>query len=139
MKTPRDLLLEKHRAAEPRLDALRQSVLRQAAAPARGERPAAKLSFGQQVWAELILPVRRIWAGLAAAWAVIVVMNVLGGDTRAPALAQQTPAAPEVLIAFQESSRLLAEENAPPVLAPAEPPRFVPRPRSERAVPCKMA
>ena len=69
MKTPREILLARHRAAEPKLDAIREAVLAEALnVPAPGQpapRPsrAGVFSVGMTLWRELILPSRRAWSG----------------------------------------------------------------------------
>jgi len=70
MKTARELLLNRHRSIEPKLDALRSkavAALRNSATDAqiRG----ARTSLPLRIWQELILPARRLWLGMAAAGA----------------------------------------------------------------------
>jgi len=95
MKTPRDILFEKHAAATPALDRARRAAVEQAAclftpsaqktrhAPGRSRqdacstlngaikqiiRPATFLFLPRQIWAGLFLPARRVWMGLAFTW-----------------------------------------------------------------------
>lgn len=83
MKTPRDILLAQHRAAEPKLDAIRRVVVsevlnNQGTKEQRLKQNLVAWSLGgsNTLWHELILPCRRIWAGLAAIWVLIVAANI---------------------------------------------------------------
>ena len=81
-------------------------------------------------WRELLWPCPQAWAGLAAAWVLILALNA---ETREPvqvATARSTPPAREVLMAFKERRRLLAELVGPPVQVEPQKP-LAPRPRSE--------
>jgi len=79
---------------------------------------------------DLLWPCPQAWAGLAAVWVVILIMNFPGGKTEV-ARSKPVPSSPEVLMALREHRRLLVELIESPM--PVEPPRtFVPRRRSER-------
>jgi hypothetical protein len=81
-------------------------------------------------WRELLWPCPQAWVGLAAVWAVILVLNVASHETIEVAGRRAAPLSRELIMALQEQRRLFSEliEPAPPV----EPARtFVPRPRSE--------
>lgn len=133
MKTPRDILLERHRAADPKLDAIRREVVwegRRAAVPKF--RVADTATLPVLIWRELIIPSRRIWAGLAATWILIFVFNFAQRDP-AELMARKTPPpSPEMILTFRQQERLLAEligPNEPQAVAPPKP--FLPQPRSE--------
>ena len=67
MKTPRDLLLNRHRPALPKLDVIRRTVLAEhVGGPALPDE--APAGFLAQAWFELFWSCRRAWIGLAAAW-----------------------------------------------------------------------
>lgn len=144
MKTPREILLARHRPAEPKLDAIRQQALAalqggpRTATAASGPRNGWKLgALVHQAWFELVWPSRRAWGGLAAMWVAIVAVNVgLKVETPAGPHSMRTPT-PELARAFQEQRRLLAELLPPTANPPAETPPANPRPRSERALPWK--
>ena len=135
MKTPREVLLERHRAAETKLNALRENVrvsaFPPADAPARQPFP-VRAAF--TLWRELVLPCRRVWAGLAAVWFAILLLNYCdGGSPKMPA-GQTAASAPEVLMVLREQKQIVAELinpalPPPPVSAPAP---AVPGPRGER-------
>src|SRR6266850_14918 len=82
-RTPREILFERHRDAEGRLDAIRERVLVQelaatGAGAMHGSRDVAQIlvRLPVRIWTELFWPCRRIWAGLAAAWLVIMAVNL---------------------------------------------------------------
>jgi hypothetical protein len=72
MKSPRDLLLSKHRQMGARLDAVRGEVLQgieqRDATPSRG--------FAMSLWHELFWSCRRVWFVVAGAWLLIAVLNL---------------------------------------------------------------
>src|SRR5580658_9319977 len=82
MKTPREILSERHRAVDGRLDALRREVVAEhVLGPRLAVKPRAVAGAGFShvaltLWRELVLPCRRIWLGLGAAWLVIVAAHL---------------------------------------------------------------
>ena len=146
MKTPREILFERHRSAEPRLDSIRQKALAKLAAaravdasapgPARGPWLQTVL---KKVWLELIWPSRHAWAGMALLWLALLVANLQMKAASPILAANRTARARDVAQAVQEQRRVLTELLQPisaPAL-PAQPGRPNPRPRSERLTPCK--
>jgi hypothetical protein len=137
MKTPRDILLAHHRAAEAKLDAVRDEViagLNREKTKAPNPLPsfaACWLGGSNKLWRELIFPCRRIWAGLAAAWVLIFLVNFSIRD-HSPTVMAKAPALE--MMSFREQQRLLNEllaDRSPP--ADSERPKpFLPRSRSER-------
>ena len=120
---------------------LRQQPLRQIPAEWRGEiLDAARNVYDPQLstlnpqpipwWRELLWPCPQVWAGLAAVWAVILLLNVASHETIEVASRQKSPPSRELIMALQEQRRLFSEliEAAPPVERART---FVPRPRSE--------
>jgi len=149
MKTAREILFERHRQAEPRLDEVRRQALaelraagsvealRQDRSEGLSRRGVENAEYGilKKVWLELIWPSRRTWAGMAGLWLGLLAANV-GMKTTSPAV----PALPsahrgELVQAVEEQRRLLAELLTATKPQPAEPPRPGLRPRSERLVP----
>ncbi len=138
MKTPREILLAQHRAAEPRLEAIRQTAVatvcdcRTVAGNAPDRRPqAAAPAIFQILWRELILPSRRIWAALAAVWVLIIAANVSQRDhsTAATATASSAPA----MMSFRDQQKLLNEllaDRAVPLVAD-KPKSLSPKPRTQ--------
>jgi len=136
MKTPREILLERHQAVAPKLKAIRREVIfaecregRRVAVPKF--RDAGMASFPRLLWRELVFPSRRIWAGLATVWLLILAVNFsLRDHSQTGALKIPSP---ETIMSFQQEERLLAELTGPDELHAVEPPRkFSPGPRSER-------
>src|SRR5438876_10862819 len=125
MKTPRELLFERHRAAEPKLDTLRQkTVSRLAKAPAVNSRPSAPRSS----WRDLLLSLRWHLAGLSAAWLIVLVLNIDHSQAPSPVLAKQNiPSAQQLLTALRENRRQVLELTGGQVVASV----VEARPRSE--------
>ena len=130
MKTPREILLARHQPAEPKLDAVRRSVVgelqNEATKEQRSHLPVVSLFLkcSHKLWRELIWPCRRTWAGLAAAWLVIAVFNLSHSNERQIVAAKATAPPGEMRLALQEQHRVLAEIIGPSLsLSPAEPPR----------------
>ena len=146
MKTPREILLNRHRSAGPRLDAVREATLAKAFPgtelnanqPVDIRAPFA-VRIAQVLWRELIFPCRRIWAGLAAVWMVILVMNLPAGEKHTQLAIIPSPPDKQVLAVLREQREMLAQFIEPMIPSPAEPPKpFVPRPRGERRVAVSM-
>lgn len=133
MKTPRELLLARHQDANAHLDIIRQRAV--SGTVARHE-PASAMSSVAGLCRELFRMPRPAWAGLGAAWLLIIALNVASSDTTPslPAMAQTpTRRSPEMLQALREQRKLFAELVGSGSGGDAELPRFVPRPRSECA------
>jgi len=102
MKTARELLLNRHRSIEPKLDALRSkavAALRNSATDAqiRG----ARTSLPLRIWQELILPARRLWLGMAAAWCVIALLHASAPSPKPLLNAKAPRPALEMITVFQ--------------------------------------
>jgi hypothetical protein len=79
----------------------------------------------------LILPYRRVWAGLAAVWLVILGVNLATvTETRPVTLAKMPPPSPEALTVLREQKQMMAQLLGPLASPPALP--GIPGPRSER-------
>ncbi len=141
MKTPREILLARHQAAQQKLDEARRTAL--AALPSVSGAcvpPATAIGPGRpthywQAAREFLLRPRLAWSALAFAWLVIITLNFATPETSAPGstLATATPpASPETLQALREQKRLFTELVGGTLPHDAETPRFIPRPRSER-------
>jgi hypothetical protein len=139
MKTPRDILFARHQNAATKLDAVRQSTVaavcdRRASTNDAHERRSqtAATTILQTLWRELIFPCRRIWAGLAAVWILIFIVNFSQCDGSQTVVARSTPPA-EMMMTFRDQQKwldeLLADRSLP---MDAERPRiFSPKPRTE--------
>ena len=81
-------------------------------------------------WRGLLWPCPQAWAGLAAMWGVILLLNLASRDPVQVAKSSNTVPAQELLIALGEHRRLLAELiGTPAVIEPVKP--FGPQPRSD--------
>jgi hypothetical protein len=114
MKTPRELILERHRSAEAKLKTIRAEDLavcaRSAAEPGRQRSPAfqlagAALNFLQ----EALWPWRRAWIGMAAIWVAILAFGLAARETPRTASARPRRPDPEVLAILQEQKQLLTQ------------------------------
>jgi hypothetical protein len=140
MKTPREILLARHRAAVPQLDAIRRSVVAELNRPATREQNfLASLVAGLRngcnpLWRELVWPCRRVWTGLAVVWILILAVNFSQRDRTSAALVKSTPTA-GMMMTFSDQQKMLNELFADRSLpAEAERPRiFSPKPRTEAA------
>jgi hypothetical protein len=129
MKTPREILLKRHQATVPKLDATRREVLNAELRAAE----TSPLNWPRVLWRELVWPCRRIWAGMAAVWLVILVVNFSMRDDSQTMAMQSPPPSPEMILTFRQQERLLAELIGPNETRSAAPPPkpFLPQPRSE--------
>jgi len=137
MKTPRELILQRHQSAEPKLKAIRGEDLAActratAAQPSQQPEPLFSLTFvAMKFWHESIRPWRRIWAGMAAIWLVLLALNLATRETPKMARHQTSPPDPELLAALRERERLMRQWFEPIAPPPAATPK-IPGPRSER-------
>jgi len=135
MKTPREILLARHRAAGDKLDAIRQSVI---AREVSGVAPLPRNSQSWWLrclsipWQELFLPSRRVWSALAAVWILIFVVNISQRDpiNRVTGRPEHAPA---VMMSWQVQQQLMSQllaERSTPVEAD-RPQNSPPRPRTQ--------
>lgn len=120
MKTPRELLLERHQGAEPRLNALRQSVvddLTRTAVPPR--HPSGGWLAGMGAWMSARRPLQRQWVALGAVWILAAVLNYESEPAIPAALAgRPVPAPHQILASLRENRRQLSELLRGPVPPP---------------------
>ena len=133
MKTPREILLHRHRAAAARLDAIRRQVVNREFVETR--EAAVKLpdllTLPLVLWRELILPSRWIWSGLAAVWLALLAIH-LSLQPAAVTITHSSPAS-EMILTFHQDQKLLRELIGPDESRPAQSPQpILPQPRSER-------
>jgi hypothetical protein len=137
MKTPREILLQRHQSDETKLDAIcREVVAEHVIAPqfqaVKETAPAFDLRvFARKLWEELVLPCRRVWVGMAAVWMAILALNVASsGGAPQMAVAKMPPRNPEVMAALREQTQMrlqLLDQGASHAIRP-----LAPSPRSER-------
>jgi hypothetical protein len=139
--------LNRHRSAAPKLDAIRREVMKVAADVNRRKQPARELTFAAALanaiklsFLELVWPCRRTWAALAAVWIALFIFNVSQRDKSELAARKLPPPSPEMILAFRQQEKLLAELIGPNETRAAEPPKpFSPRPSSQRRFETLMA
>ncbi len=136
MKTPREILLDRHRNADSKLDAIRREVLAECAqtgpsVESRQSPPAFSFSsLASKLWCELILPCRRIWAGMAAVWMLILGLHLAAGIGQISGITvnQVSKPGPEIVAAMRERRELMAQLLDPFTSLPVARPK-VPGPR----------
>ena len=169
MKTPREVLLNRHRDIEPKLAKMWETIavrLPVASEEVRGQETGAQqeicghgyyeaasrgLGFRQAqddrsvgarpavapyqlLWRELILPSRRIWAGVACVWLVIGVLNLASSEPTTTEVANQAkPTSREEMRVLIEQRRMLAQLIGPLSEPAYTQKRAAPGPHSERA------
>jgi hypothetical protein len=140
MKTPREILISRHASANAKLDTIRSDVVRVTADVNQRNSPVRKFTFGDTIWRSFALPfreliwsARRIWAGFAVAWLVIVAVNLADSEpsTRIAAGAKPPPAG--IFMGWEQQEKLIAELMGQAEPSPADRPKpAAPRPHSER-------
>jgi len=128
MKTPRDILLERHQSSAPKLDSIRREVLAGLEARVRRE-PCSH--WVVRLWVEVFWSCRRIWGGLALVWVGLCLFNLAQRDPADLRLAR-SPASVPTMATLQEQERMLNELLADRSVATEaiRPREYVPKPRS---------
>jgi hypothetical protein len=133
MKTLRDLLFERHRAAEPKLDQARRRFLarlERVSSPAHPERRGF-----EHFWHEYVVSLRWHLAGMSAVWAVVLLLVVVrSASSGAPIAKRNLSSRPKVLVVLrQHRTEILELTESVPAAPTALPPR-----RSEAVPPTAM-
>jgi hypothetical protein len=127
MKTPREILLARHRSAESKLDAIRGAVLPRATPP------------GARFIREFLLPLRWHFAGMSAAWLLVALLNTYQTSPAVTAADVPRSSPRQLLVALAENRRRLVEvidESAIDIPAAAQP--FVPPRRGAVQTTCAI-
>jgi len=139
MKTLREVLFEKHQAAEPRLDAIREQMVAgltpdgNAEAPVRSNQMASDWQPETFGWRQFLWSLRWHLAGLSAVWLVVLALSLdqSAAPTREVAR-QDAPSSRQLLAALRQNQRQLRELIGAPAAEPApEPQKPAPSPRSQ--------
>lgn len=144
MKTPREILLGRHRAVKPKLDRMRTDNLapvvaavcdRRESGQARGvgARRAPVQWLGWKLWRELVWPCRRTWAGLACAWLLIIGLNLASSDSSPRVAGKTETRSREEIRALIEQRRMLAQLIGPMAEPAADRKSNPTGPRSDRS------
>ena len=136
MKTPREILLERHRAIEQKLHEIREKIVSLEIAAAQGGveqrgRGCASSGVASNMWRGVIWRCRLAWIGMAAMWVGLWMVNRQMESTPVTMVSARSRPTSEAVRGFAEQQRLLVELLQPTAPAPAEPARQRPQPRSE--------
>jgi len=133
MKTPREILLKRHQAAGPDLDAIRKKTLAGLAEPPKRKWPGEAGFFSLR---QLNLSLRWHLAGMSAIWLVVAFLNLNAGHSPGPLTAvprEQIPSAQIILASLRENRRELLLMILPPNPPDAGPQKLIrTQPRSQR-------
>ena len=130
MKTPREILFQRHQAAEPKLDEIREKVV----ATVRDHRARSTAVTDRRYnLREILFSLRWHLAGMGAAWSLILLLNLNAGHPTD--LASTVPAAkippPQIILAsLRENRRELLQLIQPAESREVRPTKLFPR--SER-------
>jgi hypothetical protein len=107
MKTPREILFNRHCEAETKLDEIRRNVVGelQTEVPSVASEPDALTVL----WQELFVACRWWWRGLGAAWCLILLAVLLGGADEQVGQATQMATAEPMIEAMRERLRMRDE------------------------------
>lgn len=132
MKTLREVLFERHKEIEPKLDGIRKRVVGSLAA-ATTVNASLRPSVLASGWRQFVWSLRWHLAGLSAAWLAALVLNIDDTPARAQAATRREAPSPQHwMAALRENQRQLRDLIAAPAFEPAtEPPKLAPSPRSD--------
>jgi hypothetical protein len=137
MKTPRKLLLDRHRSIEPKLDAIRNQALARAK---QENSPPPKANANENGWRAFFLQMRWHLAGLGAAWMLVAWLNSDRLLDPVPTARHEPPSAPrQFWAALRENRRQLREMMEIPAPEAAPAPETAPQRRGERPSESAMA
>lgn len=132
MKTPREVLLQRHQAADAKLDQIRSGVVSQLAKTTTAREQNSSARVLSKLWRELIWPKPQAWASVAALWVLIFALK-LSTHEALQVVARKSSVSPEAIAAVRQQKLFFAELVGTVELratAPTKP--VLPRPRSER-------
>ena len=131
MKTPREILLQRHQSATPRLDAIRGDVVSDLMRPSERD---TTPPLGIRFLGEFLLPLRWHLAGMSALWLLATLLSVDRASTPPQTANASPPSSQVVATALFENRRQLAEMINSPVddaaISIPVPQPFIPRRRS---------
>ncbi|HVU28591.1 MAG TPA: hypothetical protein VHG71_12750 [Verrucomicrobiae bacterium] len=82
-------------------------------------------------WRELFWPNPKAWAGLAAVWIFIFILNFSTRDKVPMGAGKVSPSSPDVMVQLKLQQQMLAELMGVNDLHEADRQKFIPKPRSE--------
>ena len=90
-------------------------------------------------WRELFWPCPQAWAGLAAAWVVILLIHFFSAEGTETTAETAAPSSPQEIIVLKEQKQMMAALMETFDQSAGEPPKpYVPRPKSECRVESAM-
>ena len=115
MKTPREILLQRHQAAAPKLDAIRAEVVAGLA------RPPAREDFS---WRDFARALRWHLAAMSAVWMVVGILNSTASPGEVASIPRdKIPTSQHLWASLRENRRLLLEYSDAPVVEASAPPQ----------------
>jgi len=144
MKTPQQLLFERHRAVEPKLDAIRAKALAETphAKPQSHRAKAFSHSAFFASWREILLSLRWHLTAMSTVWLLALFLNLDRSSVATTTVAKRnTPSPQQLVAALLENRRQIAELTASPAngTEPVPVPQsFIPPRRSEFPPPTEM-
>jgi hypothetical protein len=130
MKTLREILFQRHRSAEAKLDAIRENAL---AGIAHERSCEEKNSISPIVlWREIFSTLRWHLAGMSAAWLLVLLLNSESPSAIIAAVSNEnSPSPKQLVLALRENRRQIAEMIEAPTLgnAPISVPHALTPPR----------
>jgi hypothetical protein len=138
MKTPREILFERHQAAAPKLDAIRQTAV--ASVGDQRIKDSTAVTVRRYNWREFFFSLRWHLAGMSAVWLVVAFLSLNAGHSASLAASvptQKIPSAQIIMASLRENRRQLLELMQPAEARGEQPQKpILPRPRSQR--PCEI-
>ena len=137
MKTPREILFQRHQAAEPKLDAIRETTLATVGdhGLVKAMDSAEATDFRGSLY-EFLFSLRWHLAGMSAVWLVVASLSLNVGhspDLVASIPTAKNPSAQIIMVSLRENRRELLQMIQSPDLHDAGPQRLIPpQPRSQR-------
>jgi len=94
----------------------------------------SRLTGFMQQLSDALQPQRHAWAGLAAVWVVIFLLNFSTHEPSSVMARTSVPASPEVMVELQQQKKMFTElVGAAELRVANRQPIWLPKPRSERA------
>ena len=116
MKKPRQVLFERHRSAEPKLDSIRQTALASLPETKGQDSHREKAGPGRVAFfPALLFSLRWHFAGIGSLWLIVAFLNMDSSSSWAGLVAKEsTPSPQQFLAALRENRRQLLELIEPP-------------------------
>jgi len=137
MKTPREILLQRHQNVVPQLDAIREAAVAATAGHGRARTLDVSPATGRRGGLrELLFSLRWHLAGMSAVWLAVAFLNLNTGRpvSQMAAIPPRKIPSPQIILAsLRENRREILQLIQPPDSRDAEPQRLIPPPpRSQR-------